>query len=117
MLSAAKLIAEKNVARQASYINGQVPWGFASNLVKQGQELHSMKTINNYIKNLENGSLSGGTILLNESCLTKVSSMTNPPSSCSPPSCLDASKADDTADESTTATVPSVDDHISLLRG
>jgi hypothetical protein len=39
--------------------------------------------------------------------------MTNPPSSGNPPSCPDASKADD----STTTNVPSVDDHISLLGG
>jgi hypothetical protein len=116
MLSAAKVIAEKIVARKASSINGRVPWGFASNLLKQGQELHpkmSMRTINNYIKNLENGSLSGGTILVDKSCVTKMSSITNPPSLLYPPSPPAAS----TADDSTTTTAPSVDDHISILGG
>ena len=139
MLSAAKVIAEKIVARKASSINGRVPWGFASNLLKQGQELHpkmSMRTINNYIKNLENGSLSGGTILVDKSCVTKMSSITNPPSLLCPPSPPAASTADDsttttapsvddhisspaasTADDSSTTTAPSVDDHISILGG
>jgi hypothetical protein len=65
MFSAAKVVAEKIVVRKASSINGRVPRGHASNLLKQGQSLHpkmSMRTIKNYIKNLENGSLSGGII-------------------------------------------------------
>jgi hypothetical protein len=61
MLSAAKVIAQKIVEKKAAN-NGWAPWGFASNLLKHGRQFHpkmSMRTINNYIKGLENVKKSG----------------------------------------------------------
>jgi len=56
MLSAAKVIAQQIVEKKSSN-NGRAPWGFASQLLKQGREIYpklSMRTINNYILKLEN---------------------------------------------------------------
>ena len=55
MLSACKVIAQKVVEKKVSN-NGWAPWGYASELLKQGREIYpkmSMQTINNYIKVLE----------------------------------------------------------------
>jgi len=59
MLCSATVIAEKIVAGKKKN-HGRVPWGFAANLLKQGRETFlkiSMKTINNYIKKLEEESI------------------------------------------------------------
>jgi len=59
MLSACKVIAQKVVNKKASN-NGRAPWGCASDLLKQGREIHpkmSLWTINNYIKVLEKESI------------------------------------------------------------
>jgi hypothetical protein len=80
MLSAAKVVAQKIFEKKASN-NGWDPWGFASSLLKQGREIHpkmSMRTINNYIKKLENGSEYGRIILVDNSSSNQLSSITNP---------------------------------------
>jgi hypothetical protein len=59
MLRSATVIAEKIVAEKKKN-NGRVPWGFAANLLKQGRETFpkmSMRTINNYIKKIEEESI------------------------------------------------------------
>ncbi len=56
MLSAFKVIAQKVVNKKASN-NGWAPWGYASELLKQGRDIYpkmSMWTIDNCIKVLEN---------------------------------------------------------------
>jgi hypothetical protein len=80
MLSAAKVVAQKIFEKKASN-NGRAPWGFASSLLKQGREIYpkmSMRTINNYIKKLENGSECGRIILVDNSSSNQLSSITNP---------------------------------------
>jgi len=55
MLHSALVIAEK-IVREKKKKNGRVPWGFAANLLKQGRETFpkmSVRTINNYIKKIE----------------------------------------------------------------
>jgi len=59
MLRSATVIAETIVAEKKKN-NGRVPWGFAANLLKQGRETFpkmSMRTINNYIKKIEEKSI------------------------------------------------------------
>ena len=51
MLSACKVTTHKVVEKKVSN-NGRAPWGYASELLKQGREIYpkmSMWTINNYI--------------------------------------------------------------------
>ncbi len=59
MLSACKVTTQKVVEKKVSN-NGRAPWGYASDLLKQGREIHpkmSMWTINKYIKVLEKESI------------------------------------------------------------
>jgi hypothetical protein len=82
MLSAAKVIAQQIVEKKSSN-NGRAPWGFASQLLKQGREIYpklSMRTINNYILKLENEMKEktiGRTILVDNST-NNLSSLTDP---------------------------------------
>jgi hypothetical protein len=80
MISAAKVIAQKIVDKKASN-NGRAPWGYSSNLLKQGKEIYpnmSMRTINNYIKRIEKGEEYGRVISLDGASSNQLSSLTSP---------------------------------------
>ncbi len=91
-----KLVIAQQIAEKKSSNNGWAPWGFASQLLKQGREIYlklSMRTINNYILKLENEMKEktiGRTILVDNS--------TNNLSSLKDPDCYEA--ASTTGDDS-----------------
>jgi hypothetical protein len=81
MLVSVKYIAKK-IAAEKEKNGGRVPWGFAARLLKEGKETFpnmSMRTVNNYIKRIENPMTTIGPILVNKSSgtnITAVSSLT-----------------------------------------